>query len=52
VANDTQRAANELAMMATELQRLVSRFRYRPATGREGIGEMVGADGQVFDRAA
>jgi methyl-accepting chemotaxis protein len=52
VANDTQRAANELAMMAAELQRLVSRFRYRPATGREGIGETGTGEGQVFDRAA
>jgi methyl-accepting chemotaxis protein len=37
VANDTLRAANELAMMAAELQRLVARFRYRPATARDPL---------------
>jgi methyl-accepting chemotaxis protein len=51
VANDTQRAANELAMMAAELQRLVSRFRYRPATGRV-MGEIAPGGGERLDRAA
>jgi methyl-accepting chemotaxis protein len=51
VANDTQRAANELAMMAAELQRLVSRFRYRPATGRGSLAGEIGGD-PGLDRAA
>ena len=35
-ARETQKAANELAMMATELQRLVNRFRFHvPGARRE-----------------
>jgi methyl-accepting chemotaxis protein len=37
VANDTLRAANELAMMAAEVQRLVGRFSYRPSGRRDPL---------------
>jgi hypothetical protein len=39
-------------MMAAELQRLVSRFRYRPATGRERLDVALGTDPETLDRAA